>query len=399
MSCTVLVIAKAPAPGRSKTRLVPPLSHAQAAELQTALLLDTVAGCRAEDVEVAVLYAGEIDVAPLRALLGDDTRLVAQRGRGLGAALASALEDGLAAGPLAIVSSDIPGVPPGAVRGAFAALAAGADVVLGPSPDGGYWLIAMRAFDPAPFDDVPWSTPAVLGVTRERCAAAGLRVVELESWRDMDTLVDLEFAATEIDARVAPRTAALVAALARAGIVGPPPRARHAQSALLGATRWRSVLADRLELDDGREVGYTYLAVPRAVFIVPVTSAGELVLVRQYRHPVRDWTLEVPAGAVEDGESPREAAERELAEEVGGRAGAWRHLTTFFSSASHLSLRSDVFLATGVELAEARPDADEHLATIRLPLAEALARARAGVLTEGQTALAVLLAAEHLGPS
>ena len=156
------------------------------------------------------------------------------------------------------------------------------------------------------------------------------------------------------------------------------------------------MIEDRLVTHDGRYTGYTYLAVPRAAFIVPVTDAGELVLVRQYRHPVRDWTLEIPAGSVGDGETPLEAAERELAEEVGGRACEWRHLTTFYSSSAHISLRSDAFLATGVVLGRSAPDLDEDVAIVWMPVAEALARARAGCFREGQTALAILLAAPHL---
>jgi ADP-ribose pyrophosphatase len=136
--------------------------------------------------------------------------------------------------------------------------------------------------------------------------------------------------------------------------------------------------------------------VPRAVFVVAVTDQGDVLLVRQYRHPVRDWTLEVPAGSVHDGETPLEAAARELAEEAGGRARDWRHLTTFYSSSAHLSLRSDVFLATGVEVGDAAPDTDERLELVLLPLAEVLDRAAAGAFAEGQTALAILLAAPHL---
>jgi ADP-ribose pyrophosphatase len=128
-----------------------------------------------------------------------------------------------------------------------------------------------------------------------------------------------------------------------------------------------------------------------------VTTERELLLVRQYRHPVRDWTLEVPAGGVEDGESALQAAQRELLEEVGGRSSSWRHLSTFYSSSSHLSLRSDAFLARDVDLASPTGDEEERLVTVRLPLEEALERARRGLFVEGQTALAILLAAPFLG--
>jgi ADP-ribose pyrophosphatase len=175
-----------------------------------------------------------------------------------------------------------------------------------------------------------------------------------------------------------------------------PPPVRFERSRLVLGSPWRAVLEDRLAGDSGRVSTYSYLAVPRAVFVVPVTVEGEIVLVRQYRHPVRDWTLEVPAGSVEDGETPQEAAKRELAEEVGGRAQTWRHLTTFYSSSAHLSLRSAAFLATGVVLGKPRPGVDENLTVIRMPVEEALARARAGDLVEGQTALALLLSAQWI---
>ena len=167
-------------------------------------------------------------------------------------------------------------------------------------------------------------------------------------------------------------------------------------SDVLAVSPWRSVLTDEFRRADGRQSSYTYLAVPRAVFVVAVTRAHELVLVRQYRHPVRDWTLEVPAGSLEDGESALQAAKRELHEEVGGRAACWHHLSRFYSSSAHLSLRSDAFLATGVELSTPDPDEEESLATVLLPLDAALARARAGGFVEGQTALAILLAGQLL---
>jgi uncharacterized protein len=388
----VLVIAKAPVPGRAKTRLVPPLTAGQAADLQRALLLDTLDACRAEVEHVAILHA-DPDEAEEFARVAPATPLVLQAGRGLEDALGRTFERLVVSGPVAIVSSDVPGLPPGALARTFAALDDGADVVLGPAFDGGYWLIAMARFHPEPLREIPWSTPAVLGVTLARCRDAGLRVELLETWRDLDTVVDLAFLRRGADlSAAAPRTAAALAGLE----LPEPPSLELAESELLAGSPWRVILRDRLRGEDGRETGYSYLAVPRAVFVVAVTAEDELLLVRQYRHPVRDWTLEVPAGSVHDGETPREAAARELSEETGGRARDWRHLTTFYSSSAHLSLRSDAFLATGVEVGAATPDADEQVELVRLPLARALDRARRGGFAEGQTALAILLAAPHL---
>ena len=387
----VLVIAKAAAPGRAKTRLVPPLTAGQAAELQRALLLDTLDACRAEVGDVAILHAQAAE-APAFERLAPGTPLFLQEGRGLEDALGLAFARNAASGPLAIVSSDVPGLPSGSLSRAFAALAAGADIILGPAYDGGYWLIAMGEHHPEPFREIPWSTPAVLGATLARCSDAGLRVELLDAWRDLDTVVDLAFAKRAAGELEAPRTLAALAELE----LPEPPGLELEGSDLLAGSPWRAVLSDRLRRADGRATDYSYLAVPRAVFVVPVTPGGELLLVRQYRHPVRDWTLEVPAGSVHDGETADEAAVRELAEETGGSAGAWRHLTTFYSSSAHISLRSDAFLATGVEVGAAAPDRDEELELVRVPLAEAIRRAHDGGFHEGQTALAILLAAPHL---
>ena len=392
MTEIVLVVAKAPAGGRSKTRLVPPLTAAEAAALHEALLLDTVDACRAEVEDVRILYADEADREPLARLI-PDARLVPQEGRGLADALRLGIARHVGEGAVAIVSSDIPGLPVGALGKAFAALADGADVVLGPALDGGYWLIAMRSADDRPFVGIPWSTPAAYAVTRTRCDDAGLRVVELPVWRDIDTLVDLSLAARDPALGRAPRSAALIGRLASS--LPEPPPLELISSALLASSPWRDHLDDRLRWD-GRETSYSYLGAPRAVFVAAVTDTDEMLFVRQYRHPVRDWTLEVPAGSLADGESSLEAARRELREEVGGETAEWQHLSTFFSSSAHLSLRSDAWLATGVSVGEPDPDEEERVTLVRVPLGEAVEQARRGGFAEGQTALTILLAGEHL---
>jgi hypothetical protein len=395
---TALIVAKAAVAGRAKTRLVPPLSGAQAVSLQRALLLDTIAACRRETDDVRLLVATEDERSALDALVpGIPVHL--QRGRGLADALKHGVSDHLTGGPVAIISSDLPGLPAGSIAEASDALAVGADVVLGPAMDGGYWLVAMRAAHEAPFLDIPWSTPAVWAVTLRRCREAGLRIHALERWRDVDTYADLAACRDELDPALAPHSAAVLRELTKRGIIGDDSAPRLVASELLAVSPWRAVVSDELRRTDGRPSAYTYLAVPRGVFVVAVTRAQELVLVRQYRHPVRDWTLEVPAGSVEEDESALQAAQRELLEEVGGRSSSWRHLSTFYSSSAHLNLRSDAFLAKEVELGSPDPGEEESLATVCLPIEEALARVRNGGIVEGQTALAILLAAPFLASS
>lgn len=397
MTPTVVVVAKAPIPGRSKTRLTPPLAPQRAADVQRALLLDTIADCRREGFEPVLLYADPAEAPLLTELGGGSIRLERQEGRGLADALSQGVGRFVGQGPVALVSSDLPGLPEGSLRRTFAALEDGADVVLGPALDGGYWLIAMDEPQIAPFREIPWSTPAVFGVTARRCEEAGLELAVLEPWRDVDTAVDLDALLESADELGARHTARVLAELAREGAIGAaPPNLGFGGSELLDRSPWRAVVRDRLVTRDGRETTYTYLAVPRAVFVVPVTDDGALVLVRQYRHPVRDWTLEVPAGSVAEGESPLDAARRELSEEAGGHAREWRHLSSFFSSSAHISLRSDAFLASGVRLGASSPDEDEEVSIVRLPIGEAITHAREGLFSEGQTALAILLAAPYL---
>ena len=151
---TAFLVAKAP--GAGKTRLVPPLSSEQAAALQRAMLLDTLAACRREADDVRLLVADENERSALAALV-PGTAIEVQRGTGLADALRHGLADHLTGGPVAIISSDLPGLCEGSLGDAADALAAGADVVLGPAMDGGYWLIAMRAAHDAPFHGIPWS--------------------------------------------------------------------------------------------------------------------------------------------------------------------------------------------------------------------------------------------------
>jgi len=145
-----------------------------------------VAGARA-----ALVYAPVAARAAFHAL-APDLELVAQRGEDLGARLSHAFEDLLADGaPEAIViGSDIPTLPLSVLAAALDRLAA-VDLVLGPSEDGGYYLIGLRAPRPALFADMAWSTAGVFEETRRRASALGLDVGILPPCFDVDTATDL----------------------------------------------------------------------------------------------------------------------------------------------------------------------------------------------------------------
>lgn len=190
----LIVIAKAPVPGRVKTRLCPPLSPAQAAGLAAAALADTLATVRATAAARRVLA---LDGSP-GAWLPAGFAVVPQLGDGLAERLAGAFA--ACGGPALLIGMDTPQVTPALLAGGLRLLDE-ADAVLGATPDGGYWAIGLRRPDPAVFAGIPMSAADTCARQRDRLAALGLRVAELPPLRDVDDVADARAVA-----RAAPRT-------------------------------------------------------------------------------------------------------------------------------------------------------------------------------------------------
>jgi ADP-ribose pyrophosphatase len=165
----------------------------------------------------------------------------------------------------------------------------------------------------------------------------------------------------------------------------------------LWRSHWYSLRQDRLRATDGSEVTYTVVDKPAAVWVVPVTAEGMLVLINQYRYPVDDWCLEVPAGNVEVGCDPAEMAARELREEIGGSAAQIIPIATFYTMNGIGNEIAWVFLALGVRLGQPSREPTEHMEVCAVPIAEALRMARTGQIKDGPSALAILLCAAELG--
>ena len=214
----VAVMAKAPGFATVKSRLQPPLTADEARALATAFLLDRLDGVAALAGAAPVLaFTPPEAAAALSALAPPGVRLLVQRGDGLGERLTCLFDDLLATHPGALaLDCDSPTLPMAWVAEGVATLAAGdADVVLGPSEDGGYWSVGLRAACPALFADVPWSTDRVLDTTLVRARALGLRVRLLPRWFDVDTEADLRRLCDEVAMRDGPpRTTALARTLA-----------------------------------------------------------------------------------------------------------------------------------------------------------------------------------------
>jgi rSAM/selenodomain-associated transferase 1 len=203
----LIVIAKAPHPGRVKTRLCPPCTPEQAAALAEAALRDTLAAVAATPADRHVLVLE----GPAGAWLPAGFELHRQRGDGLGERLAAAFAD--IGGPALLVGMDTPQLTPALISTGLDELGR-ADAVLGRSTDGGYWAIGLRAPNARVFDGVPMSREHTGAIQLARLRELGLRVAELGELRDVDTVADARAVAT-----AAPHTrfASTMARLERAG--------------------------------------------------------------------------------------------------------------------------------------------------------------------------------------
>jgi len=193
-----MVFARTPVPGRVKTRLAAEVGAERATRIYEALAAGTVgrllgAGAAAWDLEVHFTPPDAESEGLMRAWLGEGPHLVPQVEGDLGMRMEAAMAEALAEGAPAacVIASDVPDLGPLQVSAAFRALEGGADVVFGPSPDGGYYLLALRSPRPPLFREIPWSTPEVLERSLSAARGEALRVHLLEPLRDVDRASDL----------------------------------------------------------------------------------------------------------------------------------------------------------------------------------------------------------------
>lgn len=178
--------------------------------------------------------------------------------------------------------------------------------------------------------------------------------------------------------------------------VTPPPR-RHPDVELLGSEllhegRIFRLLRESARLPSGLRQDVDVVDHPGAVAIAALDAEGRLLLVRQYRHALGEWLVELPAGRREEGEEPLEAARRELEEETGHRAARWTHLREIVPAPGFCSERIQLFLAEDLEAVPGGgldQDDDEELELLRRTPAELLA----GDWTDGKTLVAAALLA------
>ncbi|MEO8458792.1 MAG: NUDIX hydrolase [Chloroflexota bacterium] len=153
---------------------------------------------------------------------------------------------------------------------------------------------------------------------------------------------------------------------------------------------------DTVELPSGRTAVREIVEHEPVVAIVPIDANGNVILVRQFRLAIGEVMLEVPAGGVDHGEAFNHAAQRELSEEIGMRAGRMEQIGDFYVSPGFMTERIIVFLARELREERAPADEDEDIAVVTMPLAEAIAMVERGEFHDAKSIAGLLLAERHL---
>ena len=196
MKKALIIFAKQPLAGMVKTRLMPFITAADAAELYSCMLLDVLSKVqRLESVARFLFYEDEGDAGSYFSRLAPGMTMLPQAGIDLGERMMTAFQSVFALGydAAAIIGTDSPDLPLSIIEDAFLALEnERTDAVFGPSADGGYYLLAMKRFHASLFQGIEWSRSTVLRMSLARAAQAALRVALLPEWYDLDRVEDLK---------------------------------------------------------------------------------------------------------------------------------------------------------------------------------------------------------------
>ena len=201
MDTSLIVFAKKPVPGKVKTRLTPHITPEKAAELHEAFFIDLVNKIKnnIEGMDLTVAYTPVYDEKFFRELVGSSVNLFPQRGDNLGEKMRNAFEAFFARGAkrVVIIGTDSPTLPIPYIQKAFHVLE-NIPIVVGPTFDGGYYLIGLSEFNGEIFDNIGWGTSQVFHQTLTRIITLNKQLFVLPPWYDIDTPVDLEFLRSHI---------------------------------------------------------------------------------------------------------------------------------------------------------------------------------------------------------
>lgn len=157
-----------------------------------------------------------------------------------------------------------------------------------------------------------------------------------------------------------------------------------------------NVREDSVSLPDGREARREVVEHPGGVAVVALTGDGRVVAVRQYRYPMGEISLEIPAGKLEPGEEPAACGRRELLEETGYVSGRFESLGVIYPSPGYCAEKLYLFLATELAQMGARPDEDEWLEVAHVPFSEMVGGILSNEVRDAKTIAGVLIAERRL---
>lgn len=161
--------------------------------------------------------------------------------------------------------------------------------------------------------------------------------------------------------------------------------------------RMLTVKRDEVRLPNGNLSQREYVIHPGAVVIVPMLANGNIVLERQFRYPLQQVFIELPAGKIDQGEEALVTGQRELLEETGYSASDWVSLGCQHPCIGYSNEVIHMYLATGLSAGEHHRDADEALDVFDMPFDECMRMAQCGEITDGKTLLALFVAKQYLG--
>ena len=151
-----------------------------------------------------------------------------------------------------------------------------------------------------------------------------------------------------------------------------------------------TVRRDQVRLPDGGLAGREYIVHPGAVAIIAITNDDRIVLERQYRYPLKRHFIELPAGKIDQGETPLATGQRELLEETGYSATRWTFATTIYPLIAYSDERIEIFLAEDLTLEHQRLDEGEFLEVFDVPVATALQWVRDGRINDCKSVIGLL---------
>jgi len=157
------------------------------------------------------------------------------------------------------------------------------------------------------------------------------------------------------------------------------------------------VRKDTVELPNGHQAPREWIDHPGAASVIPLLPDGQIILVRQFRYPIGQVTLEVPAGKLDKvGEDPLECAKRELSEETGYTAGKIWKLTTIATTVGFTNETIHLYAATDLTPGKQHPDEDEFINTLKMPLTAALKMVESGKIIDSKSIISILLLSKQL---